>query len=164
MLLEMALCQVSNETDGSKWSQTPTLDFFHQSFCFPSPTGIERNCFESPARIWHLVGMLRSFGLGLMPFETRVWFYCVIKFPSVLDWWRAIFAHFSYAWSQLNEKVTPNNPVSHCLLFLHGSPENKQEQRNLFKLSLVPSVPHFSYCFKIAQPAASWKTSHALPG
>lgn len=29
MLLETALCQVSNETDGSKWSQTPTLDFFH---------------------------------------------------------------------------------------------------------------------------------------
>ena len=28
MLLEMALCQVSNETDGSKWSQNATLDFY----------------------------------------------------------------------------------------------------------------------------------------
>lgn len=37
LLLETALCLVSNETDGSKWSQTPTLDFFHQSSCFPSP-------------------------------------------------------------------------------------------------------------------------------
>ena len=29
MLLETTLCQVWNKTDGSKWSQTPTLDFFH---------------------------------------------------------------------------------------------------------------------------------------
>ena len=28
MLLEMALCQVPNETDGSKWSQNATLDFY----------------------------------------------------------------------------------------------------------------------------------------
>ena len=28
MLLETALCQVSNETDGSKWSQNATLDFY----------------------------------------------------------------------------------------------------------------------------------------
>ena len=28
MLLETALCQVSNETDSSKWSQNATLDFY----------------------------------------------------------------------------------------------------------------------------------------
>ena len=28
MVLETALCQVSNETDGSKWSQNATLDFY----------------------------------------------------------------------------------------------------------------------------------------
>ena len=28
MLLETALCQVSNESDGSKWSQNATLDFY----------------------------------------------------------------------------------------------------------------------------------------
>ena len=28
MLLETSLCQVSNETDGSKWSQNATLDFY----------------------------------------------------------------------------------------------------------------------------------------
>ena len=28
MLLETALCQVLNKTDGSKWSQNATLDFY----------------------------------------------------------------------------------------------------------------------------------------
>ena len=37
MLPEMVLCQVSNETGVSEWLQTPTLDFFHQSSCSPSP-------------------------------------------------------------------------------------------------------------------------------
>ena len=56
MLLETALCQVSNETDGSKWSQNATLDFYTalqfslRSFGKSCMT-IARAHFEIPARV-----------------------------------------------------------------------------------------------------------------
>ena len=51
MVLETALCQVSNETDGSKWSQNATLDFYTAVLAFPHPHGNRTNLFESPGRI-----------------------------------------------------------------------------------------------------------------
>ena len=50
MLLEMALYQVSNETDGSKWSQNATLQFLLRSFGKSCMT-IAWARFEIPARV-----------------------------------------------------------------------------------------------------------------
>ena len=52
MLLEPALCQVWNGTDGSKWSQNATLDFYTLQFLFRSESRmtIARAHFEIPAR------------------------------------------------------------------------------------------------------------------
>lgn len=35
MLLQTALCPVLSETDGSKWSQSPTLDISTEVLAFP---------------------------------------------------------------------------------------------------------------------------------